>query len=345
MIIVGTPLFGAGYFVDEIINKVKPSNYYYHQTVSVWSNSVERGGRWYIRGFGIHPKGNLLERDIQFTLDNYDPEELPARESGKFMYLSGVIYKTYSSSIHLIDKTETKKGAHEYVWQFVLDPHDRRPPAAIWVQIDEWNRRHIVREWPCPILDDVYNGQMYHLIKHHDPYTLKDFVAFFIDIFKTLKVPISRLEAIIDPNSGRREDSLTGLMTYQKYEEEFARQNYPITFRTDIRDDLSVGHKEIKQCLVSGINGPALTIDPRCVNVDYGMRNYSWDEYRGKHAEYQGIKEKVRDRAKDFPDLLRYSVMSQKVWEPVEYSELVDEETDYRYKDERERIPEGPDYI
>ena len=339
ILIPATPLFGSSWFVDDIVLPSRDvDSDKYHQQVSVWSNCLERAGKWNLGIFGIHPKGRLHESDIQFTLDNYDPDEREARENGTFKHLVGLVYKTYGAE-HFRD-IEREHDPENYVWKFILDPHDRRPPAAIWIRIDRWGKHCVMREWPDPVQDKLFNGLPFHRIKSADPYKTEDFVKFFIQIFKDYRIDPKRVCAIIDPNYGKKPVRETGKMLFQIYQDLFKKHGYPISFVTNVVDDLKSGHRKVKDYLSPGHDGEImLQIDRSCLNTDYSMRNYSHDEWEGKQADKRGLRETVKEIGKDFADLIRYGLMVEYKWRPIEGRKLSRYRQDYGAVDYYERPP------
>lgn len=324
-----TPLFGAGYFADLIEQSLDPQSDRWHQNVSVWTNCIERAGKWDLGPFGEQYKGNLREADILAGLRSLDPDERKASEEGALMYYAGAVYKNYDRRVHFVDIKPVENPKH-YVYQFVLDPHDRRPPAAIWIRVDRWGRKRVIREWPS-VEDEIYNHLMFHQIKSAAQLVRKDFVRYFIQIFRELGIEPKRVQAIIDPNFGRKPNDRTGMMLYEEYEMEFREQGFPIHFVTNINDDLETRHQVVRDMLKEDVNGDyPLLIDKSCLNVDYAMRHYSYEDWEGKMAEKRGIREgAVRDKYKDFADLIGYACMCPIEWRPYGREEFRYDQDDY----------------
>jgi len=235
IIIPATPLFGAAWFVDEIIEDISEKSDKYHQTVTIWENCIEDSGSWDLgKLLGVHPKGCLHKKNIQFMVRNFDIDEREAREKGKFQHLTGLVYKTYvrdkkpKQLPHFVD-IGTPNFPESFVYQFILDPHDRKPPAACWIRMDRWGRRRVIREWPS-VHDDCYQGRTFNEIKSADPYVIKDFVRMWIEIETRLRIPNDRLQSIIDPNFGRKPNSVTGFAIHEEYSREFDKQGRPRGF-------------------------------------------------------------------------------------------------------------------
>lgn len=317
----------------------------YHQTVEVWENCIETAGEWDL-GFelGIQPKGCSKKADIQFAVDNMDPDEREAREKGKFQHLSGLVYKTYKKELHFRQLAPVVNPKN-YVYQFVLDPHDRRPPACIWVRIDRFNRKTIIRDWPGPD-DSCFAGRLFKDIKSADPYKISDFVKFWIEIEEELEIPNNRLQSIIDPNYGKKPNRSTGNLLYEDYQEEFYKQGRSRTFVVDAIDDLKTGHQAVKDYLKPMPDGDLkLVVGDNCPNVDWSFRNYKYLEWKGKTGEDKDLRINVAEYGKDYCDLARYMCVVPFAWYPLpRYEESG--EGDYvsfdRYMSGR---PEGADGI
>lgn len=320
IVIPATPLFGAGWFVDEIIGKIDTDGDKWHQTVSVYTNCVEQAGWWDLGRWGVHPKGNLTKDNIEFTLRNYDVDELEARRDGVFKFLTGVVYKQYPKireKVYIqVPKADFPKL---YSYRMIIDPHDRRPPSVVWMRYDKYSRPSVVREWPS-IFDDCYNHLPFHKIRSADPYTIKDFVRMWIEIEDELQIPPDRLKAIMDPNFGRKPNRVNGKMVYQEYQDEFRRQGRPRKFITEVIDDIATGHAAVKSKFLAPNNTGEipLQIDKSCFNVDYSLRNYSYKELTGKQEENRELSEDLKELGKDFADLLRYAAVVPFKYRPPE---------------------------
>ena len=328
ILIPATPLFGAGWFVDDIINRIDEDGDKWHQTVSVYENCIEDAGEWDCGRWGIQKKGNLRKENIEFTLRNYDPDELEARRDGVFKYLTGVVYKMYNREELFMDLPPVDYP-YQFMYRIIIDPHDRRPPAVIWIRFDNYGRRSVIREWPSR-KDPQFGGLPFHKIKSADPYTIKDFVRFWIEIEEELGIPNDRIVCIMDPNFGKKPNRKTGKMVWEEYRAEFRRQGRPRRIIVEeVIDDLATGHKAVKDLLRPTSDGDyPLLIDKSCYNVDYGLRNYSYDDPRGKAAEKIDVSEKVMEKAKDFPDLLRYDAVVPFHWKPIKLRPKDPYETD-----------------
>lgn len=314
IMIPATPLFHAAWFVDDIVERIPEegeSSFKWHQTVDVWSNCIETAGEWHLGIFGRQKKGNLSKSQIDFQISETDPDEVEARVYGKFQHLVGLIFKGYDRN-KIVRPAQSREFPNNYMYRFVLDPHDRKPPAASWYCLDQYGRIEKIREFPS-VHDKIYHGQRYVDIKDSGPYTIKDFVRMFFEIEQELQIPPDRIQDIIDPNFGVKIQRNTGRKVYEEYEiamkeiakERKSRRRY--SFVLNVIDDLYIGHKKLKELIKPNADGEVrYTIDPSCVNTDLAYRRYKYKDQTDKQVEEMGLSDRVEEKWKDFIDNDRY---------------------------------------
>lgn len=323
IIIVATPLEEGAWFVDEILDRIREDNDKWDQKVSVWTNCIERAGEWDLGRYGIQKKGNLDEINLKAQIKNYDVDERPARVDGEFLFLSGLVFKSYNQG-----KVSPRKGfdiisknPYNYLYRFVMDPHDRKPPAASWYKLDQWGRVEKIREWPS-VADPQFNGNLFINIKDSGEYTIEDFVRFWLEIELELGIPHWRINDFIDPNFGMKRDSNTGKRIFQLYMDASRKVGRQLgtmrryAFMTDINDSIADGHRVIKEMLKPFTSGDMpYRIHPSCVNTDLAYRRYSYKRQTSKKEEEDGQPEatakgdnieNIEQKYKDFIDLDRY---------------------------------------
>lgn len=218
---------------------------------------------------------HLNTADIEEFEKSLTDDEKEARLSGKFMHLAGLVYKEFDRNVHVIKPFEIPKD-----WRRVniLDPHDRKDHALCWAAVDPMDRVYIY--------DELKTGGT---------------VAELSQKIKTLEGQRKAHLRIIDPNKGKAPAAVgkAGKLT-----DEFAR--YGIYFWAGVNDDLVEGHLAVKKYLKPGGNNnePQMYVFNTCTNIIFGMTHYVWDDH--KAGEVKDLKEKPRDKYKDFPDLVRY---------------------------------------
>lgn len=110
-----TPLKLSGWMLDDIIPR-KDCDWW---EMEIWDNPL------------------LKKKQIdEFLRSIIDEAELEAREKGKFMKLSGRVYKRFDHKIHIITPFDIPKDWNNY---FTIDPHDKNPHAMLWGAVDASN--------------------------------------------------------------------------------------------------------------------------------------------------------------------------------------------------------------
>ncbi len=330
-----TPLTRAAWVFDRLIEEDKAQVMY----ADIEANCIEHGIR-----------GRLKHSDIEDMLREYDIDELEARANGKFAHLGGVVYKSYDRELHLRD-VEWREHKHHYMYRMIIDPHDRMPPAVIWVRLDRFGRRAIIREWPS-VDDWEFGGKPFHEIKDSGRWTIKDFCRTFIEIEEELEIPLNRIRRIMDPNFGSKRSSVTGRTIAQEYSAQSKNiyaQDDPyeecprFAFITDVRDELAVGHKKVKELLQPTSDGDLpLIVDTSCKNVDISFRRYKYKEYGGKRAEEMSLSEMLEGKYKHFMDLIRYDAMVPFIYRPCEDLYGNHQYGGYKRKGWRSKVIERP---
>lgn len=270
----------------------------------------------------LERKGKLPLSEIRVAIEEFDDESYEARVFGKFKFLSGAVYKRWPE--HRKDiyiQIPPRNWQTRYIHRMTIDPHDRKPPVAIWTRIDQWKTRSVLREWPSEA-DECYGHRMFHHIPSAEPYNVADFVAFWIKIERELGIvntEENRIKCLMDPNFGNKPNSVTGKLIYEEYQDEFRRQGSPRMINTTVLDDLTSGHEAVRSVMKPTPNGDRkLFIDLNCTNMDYGLRNYMYLDWSGKAADTKAVNESVQTKNKDYPDVLRYEVMA-----PIHFPEAV----------------------
>ena len=280
------------------------------------------------------PKGKLPLFDIEQSIREFDDESYEARVFGRFKFLSGAVYKKWPDyRPNILIKIKPINVHERYVHRMIIDPHDRRPPAVGWDRIDQFKTRHIIREWPS-VQDNCYGHKPFHRIVSAEPWVLRDWVSMWIAIEKELGITNTednRIKCLMDPNFGRKPNSVTGKYIYQEYQDEFKRQGSPRIINTTVNDDLYSGHQAVRNILKpTGHGEQKLFIDASCTNIDHALSNYMYEDWSGKAAEDKAPKEGVRDKYKDFADIIRYDIMM-----PVKFPRALRTQgsNDYHYQE------------
>ena len=254
----------------------------------------------------------LRPEDVQEISARLTDIQREARLYGRFVHLSGVVYPLFermeatwcfrcqkrvlgmggtcqycqgddlSGFTHVIEPFQIPQS-----WPvvMVIDPHPRKPDAIGWFAVR-------------PSDDVVLVGEL-----------LADGTA--IDVARAIRMyeeahllrPVKRL---MDPNIATETNDRMrrGWTIRQEYDN--------AGLRCDLaNDDMGVGISQVNEYLKPDprTRRPRLTMFSTCEKMIYGMTHWTWDEY--SQGGTREPKETVRDRHKDFPDLVRYFVMDR----------------------------------
>lgn len=247
--------------------------------------------------------------EIAVTVANMTPEQRAAKLEGKFIHLSGRIYKEFASRpqywcfsckqvTHCIDGACIACKAingisyinviepfslKPYNWPiiFAFDPHPRKPHAMAWYAIDP--------------NDDLI--QIAELELDADPDEVKKQVD---KLGETGGFNVRK--NLIDPNAGESPSGVRrGLTVRQTYSD--------VGLRFDLaNDNRDTARTTIRQMLVPDprLQKPRLRIFSSCQKTIYQMNHYSWDEWTRYSTDNRNPKAKPREKDDDFPTLLGY---------------------------------------
>ena len=339
IIMAATAVHESGWFLDDVVDKAdRQGGYHFHQTVHIDENGIDTGGHWDLGEYGIHPKGNLATVEIDLMKSECPPELYPARIEGKLLILSGTIFKNYKQDKIYIRESELESTLWPYErrwyeYRMIVDDADRRPPYLIWVRIDRWGRRRVLREWPS-IHEDCYQGLYFHKIEDRHPLDMEKICDRLVVIEQeVLNIPLYRLTRLFDPNFGlsphRNKTGSTMVQYWQeKMQEAYDRYQKANNIRqkmvspgfiTEIEDDIQTGHEKIREALEPTADGTQLfTIDPdNNENLDLALRRYKWKEMDPNIRDIDGLWAKIEQLHKDKIDVVRYDLVVPFHWRPV----------------------------
>ncbi len=322
-IIAATPLFGAGYLVDEVVEKslIKDEDghyHYWHREATMYENVSEKAGDWkysdlvamgmtdevasYLDG---KERGNNPLKEVERRIEEIDPDEYDARVLGKFMYLSGAVFKTYDRDIHCIEPFAI--SPEEYKIVMSVDPHNRRPYFITWSAVDHSGNWYVIDEYPRR---SESNGLFFEQIKH-DKHTTADVIKAIARIEHEWGFDRVDVLRVIDPNFGAQNVKESGRtvaeeLTWISDADEHGI-HYPCYF-TPGNNDIEYGVGLIKQDLKTDQYGdPSFYIFNTCENTERSVRLWSYEDHKGRSADTKGLSEKVQDLYKDGCDTIRYA--------------------------------------
>ena len=254
----------------------------------------------------------LSPKDIEAIASRMTDEQRAARLYGRFIHLSGLVYPIFERThatwcyrcqkrVLGLDQTcpachGDDTGAFTHVvspfqvpagWPvvMVIDPHPRKPDAIGWFVV-------------TPSDDAILIGELEAQGTAHD-------VTRAIREFEEAH-QIRPVKRLMDPNiATETNDRMQRGWTIRK-------EYDAAGLRCDLaNDEINAGIAQVDEFLRPDprTRRPRLTFFSTCPRMIYGMTHWTWDEWvRGGDRE---PKEKVRDRHKDFPDLVRYFVLDR----------------------------------
>lgn len=259
--------------------------------------------------FILHTEANriLNAEDVAVLAAKMTDEQREVRLHGNFLHLSGVVYSLFTSGesywcfncakritpmngecltcrgtdldtfTHVIDRHEVPS---QWPIVFVVDPHPRKKDACGWFAITPSDDIVMVAELEVDGTAQDVKRAIDELEDRHRLY------------------PAKRL---MDPNiATETNDKLGRGWSFRKAYDD-------VGLRCDLAtDDINVGIQNVNELLRpdSRTRRPHFRVFRDCERFIYGMTHWAWDDWhRGGDKE---PKEKVRDKSKDFPDLIRY---------------------------------------
>jgi hypothetical protein len=277
-----TPLMSSAWVKDDIVDKpeivvddkVVGRSLCIHADIE--ENCVEHG-----------KNGQLQHNDIQQIIARYDPDEIEARAHGKFLHLSGRIFKGFDRSVHVAaDEFEPPQGA---TIGMAVDPAIAKPLAMLWRYVDAAGVLHYYDEYPETTFEGAKDSNL----------TVTDYVQ----IIKARESGRPVQSRILDRHFGTARRTLGG----KSLKEEFSDAGLDFRDSYQMDEEIETGISKIKDYLrwdktkpQDSLNRPRIRISPKCRNLIASLERWGRDAKTAKPLE----------QYKDFIDVLRYDVMS-----------------------------------
>lgn len=221
--------------------------------------------------------GHLSEEAIERFEESLNPEEKEARIHGKFLHLTGLVYKAFNPTIHVND-VDMKKTWTRYM---AIDPHPRTPTACLWLAVDEHLNFWVYDEL---FLDGMDIKEIANAIKAQEGSLAAD--VRFIDPAMDKENPI------VGNFNIRKELMKHGIYTI--------RANNDWEYGKDCVDRAI----QPKWNAMLGEEVPQLHIDSGCKRLLYEFTHYVW-EYKQRGPE-QAQRQKPIKKDDHMMDCLRY---------------------------------------
>lgn len=233
---------------------------------------------------------HIGEAEAELYLSGLTPEERKAREEGRFMSRTGMIYQNHLQAVHIIPPVgkDQLKGHMFFVG---MDHGFTNPTAFLWAAVNSDGRIIIFDEYYQDKLTVEENAQQIHL--------------------KNQELGIAPTYYVGDP-SIRNTDPITGTSIQIEYIE----HGIPICLGNN---DQKAGINKIISYLKGPVgNGrepydhPLLYITENCVNLLWEMRKLQWGAWHSKKMQSQRNPKEEQHKKDDHAcDALRYLISSR----------------------------------
>ncbi len=206
-------------------------------------------------------------------------EEKEARLHGKFMHLSGLVYKEFDPQMHICEPPRVQEGWTRYM---AIDPHERTPTAVLWLAVDPKGNH-----W---LYDELWLKDM----------DIKSIANAILSQESDLPAHVK----LIDPHADKENNLMGGfnvrkeLMRYGVYTQ---RGN----------SDPFLGKARIRQALTPRFSpltkreSPVLRVSRECPQTIFEFQHYIYDEFR-RNKDELNLKEQPKKKNDHFMDALRY---------------------------------------
>lgn len=248
----------------------------------------------------------LSEEAITEFEKSLTEEEKEARLHGRFMHLTGLVYKEFDPDIHICEPFRLKPHWTRY---FAIDPHERENTACLWIAVDEQDNH-----W---VYDELWiSGNIKHIA----------------DSIHAQEGDYPAQIRLIDPHMDKENTILGGL----NIRSELASEGI---YCQRAHTDPLLGKSRVRMALkpkyvhLSGTSKPQLRVFRTCKRTIYEFQHYIYSDRRNK--EEFNLNEKPKKANDHFMDCMRYIYN----YNPRFIHRDPDEEATLRYEGEYTKYP------
>lgn len=277
-----TPLVDAAWILDDLVDKASESQ---GQTVVIYGTLEDACKQHSVNG-------HLEHSEIERLINSFDPDEVQARVHGKFMHLSGRIFKAFHRDTFVSrEPLSFQAGASQFQ---VIDPGGfNKPWSVIWGQVvgDPPHGLQIIAEWPR---GDTPTGRFEHM--KDVGMTVEDYVRIFKEV-EGMGDP-NRVHRIIDRHFANVKSAAFG----SSLKDRLSDMGYDFVDSYSVPGDkheVQTGILAVKSYLriKEDFKKPMLLIDPRCQNTIRSLERWAFDPVKMVPND---------DVWKNFCDVVRY---------------------------------------
>ncbi len=284
MVFPGTPLYNSAWIKDKLVDKAHGD-----KTMAVIGGDIEEACKDH------SPGGHLKHTEIVRLMSSYDMDEYDARVKGKFMHLSGVIYRTFGPQF--VAQKTLPRDPNGLAFM-VIDPAGfNKPYAIIWGQVvtAPMNGIRILAEWP----DGSAGPQSFFENMKEPGMKLEDYVGLIGRIEDRLGFKKEKVHRILDRRFGHNRDITSGLSLRERFDDYgfYFSDSYNVPEK---QPEVATGVMAVKNYLKldADTKQPFIHLDPSCVNTRRAFERWSVDPNTQKPKD---------DVWKNFMDVVRYA--------------------------------------
>lgn len=267
-----TPLYGVEYLFDEITAD-GAENTIYHTEISMWDNCKDIP----------EARGHLSKAFIDDFIASlaHSPEQIEARVYGRFMHLSGSIFKNFDRDVNVCVPFILPKN---FIIGMTLDPHITHFPYVIWWALSPTNELYIIAEYPHMVWTSAQNStkplkQICGELRNIEMGIVEGY-----KFFKGIKVSFR----YGDPNAMRTKTQTTALTIMDEY------STHGFDFDCSANDNIQIGLDKIREYLffdtcqpVSTKNKPRLFLFNNCQNTINAFQRFSYEGDKGYNVKWK----------------------------------------------------------
>lgn len=266
-----TPLKGMTWVYEEIYEK-SPSELIDSFAIDIFDNP------------------HLDPKEINDILSTFPPDELDARKYGRFIKLSGLVYR-FNKDIHIVQPFDIPKSWPVFAG---IDPHPRKADAVLWATISPNDEIFVCDELKDDSLNTIEAVVM--AIKHKE--------RNYHILSRVIDTSAHTPDKLAHGEDVRRAFERLGIRTRLATKDKDAGINAV----AQLLEPQEVRHHKDKR--------PRLFVFANCVKTIREITHYIWDDYRGPNPDYMDQKQMPIKKNDDLMDCLRYIVMSNPSFEP-----------------------------
>ncbi len=260
--ITETPLKGSAWIYDDFVDKT-PSDLEREKRVAVHAVLEDACKEHGVHGFIDHQR--IVDQVAQ-----YDPDEIQSRVFGNHHHLSGIVFKKWTPTVHLIEPFAI--NYKDYVVIEAYDPHPRTPDAIVFAAVN--------RDGDVFLIDEIWMDADTNEIVHR---------------IKSIESKYRIIKRVIDPMAFIQ-DKHTGYCLAADLQ-----MTYRLPFKPASKERsnaIELIRRYIDYQVQDGIviRRPKLFCFNTLERTPWEIARWQWQDWRGLSAQFKDPKEKPVDK-------------------------------------------------